>query len=271
MKKTNSTKFISAVTVLLIIIFSQVQIYSYPGGITGRTLKSSTSGCGSCHGTTATTDVIVTISGPDTLNTGQTGQYTLTVSKASKLGAGMDIAVRSGVLAPVSSNIHLTSGELTHNNNISMTNGSVTVNFSYTAPGTVTKDTIWATGLATNSNGNTSGDDWNWAISKRVVVRTPNGIKNISNETPKSFSLMQNYPNPFNPSTKIKFAVPKSSLVKLIVYDMGGREVESIVNGVLNAGVYEAEWMPNNLASGIYFYSLSTSDFTDTKRMILLK
>jgi hypothetical protein len=270
MKKTISIKFVSAVSVLLIMIFSQVLVYAYPGGITGRTLKTTTAGC-SCHNAAATTDVIVTISGPDTLNTGQTGQYSLTISKASKLGAGLDIAVRSGVLAPVSSNIHLSSGELTQNNNISMTNGSVTINFSYTAPSTVTKDTIWATGLATNSNSNTGGDDWNWANSKRVVVRIPSGIKNISTETPGNFSLMQNYPNPFNPSTKIKFTVPKNSFVKLSVYDMSGREVESIVNGVLNAGVYEAEWMPNNLASGIYLYSMKTADFAETKRMILLK
>lgn len=253
-----------------ILIFSQNILYAYPGGITGRTLKTTTTGC-SCHGSSANTGVTVTISGPDTLNTGQTGQYTLTISRSASLGAGLDVAVRSGVLAPVSSNIHLTSGELTHNNNISMTNGSVTVNFSYTAPSTSTVDTIWATGLATNSNGGSGGDYWNWANSKRVVVRSLTGVINISNETPGSFSLLQNYPNPFNPSTKIRFNVPKNSLVKLTVYDLSGKEVEVLVNGMLNTGEYEAEWMPHNLASGIYFYTLKSSDFTGTRRMVLTK
>lgn len=271
MKKIIDRKIFTAGLMVLIMLLSQVLLYAFPTGITGRTLKTTTNGCGSCHGPSANAEVIVTISGPDTLNTGQTGQYSLTISKASKLGAGLDIAVRSGVLNPVSSNIHVSNGELTHNNNISMTNGSVTVQFSYTAPSSATTDTIWATGLATNSNGNEGGDDWNWANRKRVIVRSTIGIKNISSETPGNFSLMQNYPNPFNPSTKILFNVPKNAFVKLSVYDMSGKEVEVIVNGELKAGKYEADWMPRNLASGIYFYSLNSSDFSETKRMVLAK
>jgi hypothetical protein len=264
-------KNIKAVSLaVFIVMFSQSILYAYPGGITGRTLKTTTSGC-SCHGNSANTGVTVTISGPDTLNTGQTGQYTLTISRSASLGAGLDVAVRSGVLAPVSSNIHLSSGELTQNNNISMTSGSVSVQFSYTAPSTATIDTVWSTGLATNSNGNTSGDFWNWANSKRIVVRTLTSITNISGNTPSSFSLEQNYPNPFNPSTMIKFAVPKNSAVKLSIYDMSGKEVAVIVNEVLGTGEYEISWYPKNLASGIYFYTLKSADFIETKRMVLTK
>ncbi len=97
------------------------------------------------------------------------------------------------------------------------------------------------------------------------------GITPISSEIPNKFSLSQNYPNPFNPVTNIHFAIPKSSFVKLIVYDMLGREVESLVNENLNAGTYNAEWNASNFSSGVYFYRLQTDRYTETKKMILVK
>ncbi len=99
----------------------------------------------------------------------------------------------------------------------------------------------------------------------------PNNINPISAEIPSGFSLHQNYPNPFNPTTKIKFAIPKSSLVKLTVYDILGRHVAELVNQSLNAGVYEYEWSGAELSSGIYFYKLSTHNYTETRRMVLVK
>jgi hypothetical protein len=259
------------VLAFIILCFYTISVYAFPGGITGRTLKTSTSGCGGCHGSTFNAEVSVVISGPDTLVTGQTSQYSLTITKASKLGAGLDIATRRGTLNPVSSNIHLSSGELTHNNDIPMTNGTVTVQFNFVAPGTAGADTIWATGIATNSNNGTGGDDWNWAISKKIVIRTPTAVKNISGEIPDNFLLKQNFPNPFNPSTKIQFNIPKNSFVKLSVFDVSGKEIEVLTNGELKAGKYEAEWNPRNFSSGIYFYNLSAADFSETKRMILVK
>ncbi len=108
-----------------------------------------------------------------------------------------------------------------------------------------------------------------------VILKTISGgtvvINNISYQTPTSFSLYQNYPNPFNPSTKIKFDIPKGSLVKLKVFDILGREVAELVNEKLNAGVYEYEWNGAGLTSGVYFYRLEAGEFTETKRMVLLK
>lgn len=86
-----------------------------------------------------------------------------------------------------------------------------------------------------------------------------------------SFSLSQNYPNPFNPSTKIKFDIPKGSLVKLKIYDILGREVATLVNEKLNPGTYEYEWNGIDLSSGIYFYKLEAENFIQTKRMVLVK
>lgn len=88
---------------------------------------------------------------------------------------------------------------------------------------------------------------------------------------PKTFELNQNYPNPFNPETKIKFALPKEGFVKLSVYDASGREIESLINQKLNAGTFEVTWNGANLSSGIYFYTLKTEGFSETKKMILVK
>jgi len=97
-------------------------------------------------------------------------------------------------------------------------------------------------------------------------------------ETPKKFGLMQNYPNPFNPSTTIKFDIPNvgtsrdlSPTVKLIVYDMLGREVKTLLNKSLQPGNYEVEFNGNELPNGIYFYKLTTDGFSQTRKMLLLK
>lgn len=94
---------------------------------------------------------------------------------------------------------------------------------------------------------------------------------NNSNEISQSFKLNQNYPNPFNPSTKINFEIPKSGLVTLKVYDITGKLVDVLLNENKNAGNYTLDFNGSNVSSGIYFYTLSTQDFTETKRMILLK
>jgi len=97
------------------------------------------------------------------------------------------------------------------------------------------------------------------------------GITNVSTEIPKEFSLSQNYPNPFNPVTNIEFAIPKPSMVKLVIYDIQGRIVETIVNGEFSAGTYKSDWNASNYSSGVYFYKLETEGFTETKKMLLVK
>ena len=92
-----------------------------------------------------------------------------------------------------------------------------------------------------------------------------------NNQTPDRYSLEQNYPNPFNPTTKIKFALPKAGLVSLKVYDMLGREVQTLINQQLNAGEFIADFDGANLSSGTYFYRLQVGDFVQIKKMVLLK
>jgi hypothetical protein len=88
---------------------------------------------------------------------------------------------------------------------------------------------------------------------------------------PSSYSLSQNYPNPFNPTTNVKFSILNSGDVKIVVYDVQGREVQTLVNERLNAGTYEVKFDGSSLNSGVYFYRLTTEGFTETKKMLLIK
>jgi hypothetical protein len=97
------------------------------------------------------------------------------------------------------------------------------------------------------------------------------GIKKISTEIPNNFSLSQNYPNPFNPNTIIGFQLPMLSNVKLIIYDVLGREIATLVNEQLKPGTYEITFDGADYPSGVYFYKLTTESFNQTKRMVLLK
>ncbi len=107
-----------------------------------------------------------------------------------------------------------------------------------------------------------------WFVSNEPITL---GLNNINTAIPQAISLHQNYPNPFNPATKIGFELPKSSFAKLVVYDITGREIETLVNEGLPAGTYEYEWDAVNLPSGVYFYKLSAGDFTETRKIILIK
>jgi hypothetical protein len=97
------------------------------------------------------------------------------------------------------------------------------------------------------------------------------GITQINSEIPVGYRLSQNYPNPFNPSTKISFALPKADHVKLVVFDVLGREAAILVNQFMNAGQWDVDFNAAGLTSGVYFYRLETGSFTETKKMLLIK
>jgi photosystem II stability/assembly factor-like uncharacterized protein len=108
-----------------------------------------------------------------------------------------------------------------------------------------------------------------------IILKTTNGgfigIPPISTEIPKDFTLYQNYPNPFNPTTNIKFSIPKAAFVTLAVYDMLGREIQTLVSENLSPATYEVKWDAAQFSSGIYFYKLLTSDFALVKKMSVIK
>lgn len=87
----------------------------------------------------------------------------------------------------------------------------------------------------------------------------------------KTYALVQNYPNPFNPTTTIKYQIPKNGLVTLKVYDILGSEVTTLVNEFKNIGRYEISFDASKLSSGVYIYRLTANDFSNSKKMILMK
>jgi len=99
----------------------------------------------------------------------------------------------------------------------------------------------------------------------------PTNITTVSSETPDKYVLNQNYPNPFNPSTQISFALPERNFVTLKIYDVLGKEVVTLVNEVKNAGTYKYDFNASGLSSGIYYYTISSGNFFQTKKMTLIK
>jgi len=108
-------------------------------------------------------------------------------------------------------------------------------------------------------------------LLKDAITLNPDISSNGVNDIKKQFTLNQNFPNPFNPKTTINFKLSHESFVKLVVYDILGREVSVLVNKELKAGLHDINFDASNLASGIYFYRLETSGFTDIKKMMLIK
>jgi photosystem II stability/assembly factor-like uncharacterized protein len=124
--------------------------------------------------------------------------------------------------------------------------------------------------------GASSGEIWYSILSPTTGITKNNG------EIPSKYNLYQNYPNPFNPSTTIKIDVPDIPLsrgvpaeqgvsVKLILYDILGRDIATLVNQYLKPGTYEITWDGSNYTSGIYFYKIIIGSYSETKRMVLLK
>lgn len=96
-------------------------------------------------------------------------------------------------------------------------------------------------------------------------------IKEPGNKISGKYVLYQNYPNPFNPTTKISFDIPKHGFVSLIIYDILGREISTLVNEELKQGKHDVLWNAENFASGVYFYKIKSGGFVETKRMLLIK
>lgn len=261
--------FSIAFILVLLHLISFETAFSYPTGIVGRTYKNGGLGC-SCHGN-LTPSVNVFIIGADSVAAGQTKTIRIKIQGGAAIAGGFNVAAKFGTLSVGSfPGIQLISGELTHTTPKLFSGDTVSWFFNYTAPPTPGYDTLYACGNSTNNNGQNTGDTWNFLIRMPVRIYQSVGIKNL-NEVATSFSLSQNYPNPFNPITNIKFSLPKDSRVKLVIYDLNGREVASLVNGYYAAGVYSYQFDASTLSSGVYFYRLDANGYSDIKKMTLVK
>jgi N-acetylneuraminic acid mutarotase len=132
---------------------------------------------------------------------------------------------------------------------------------------------IYAIGGVAGPQGSTyplaTMEEYNPALDPITLVE-------VDVKLPDKFTLKQNYPNPFNPTTTIKFSIPNVGnenvrSVKLIVYDMLGNEITTLVNEAKTTGIYEVEFDGNGLTSGIYFYQLKLGEYSTTKKMLLMK
>jgi endo-1,4-beta-xylanase len=103
------------------------------------------------------------------------------------------------------------------------------------------------------------------------IKNNPLGVEKTGSGIPKRFALEQNYPNPFNPSTSIRYTIPSTSRVTLRIFDVLGREVQTLVNTTQVPADYTVTFSAQKLASGVYFYRLDAGGFTETKKLMLLK
>ena len=108
-------------------------------------------------------------------------------------------------------------------------------------------------------------------VATVIITVEPSVITSVEDEQPVKFALGQNYPNPFNPVTTISFSLPSAEHTTLAVFDLLGRNVRTLVDGVLASGAHQVQLQANDLPSGIYFYRLTTPNNTATRRLTLVK
>jgi hypothetical protein len=149
-------------------------------------------------------------------------------------------------------------------------------------PGYISSNTIvpgqgyW---VKTNQNGKLILSSLQQIVSRnsiKIVATTekppqPPEVQTIGKEIPKEFALRQNYPNPFNPSTIISYQLPIDSYVKLKVYNLLGQEVAALVDREQFAGYHEAVWDASSFPSGVYYYQILASNFSNVKKMMMLR
>jgi hypothetical protein len=170
--------------------------------------------------------------------------------------------VSRGLVTPATGQLLNTTDDWTQGN-------AVTVPLNYVLPAGILEGNSKINIIVFKGGGSPSVDQHIQQSFKTSVTNTV-GIQN-QNQIAEEYSLDQNYPNPFNPSTNIKFSIPKDQNVSLKFYNSMGQEVATYVDGFMKAGVYNATFDGASLSSGIYFYTLQTSDFVETKKMMLVK
>jgi hypothetical protein len=198
----------------------------------------------------------ITINGPATYTANYKPQYLLILNSSVGNSFGGGQYYDSAVSFQFGVNTRFfTTGGLTYQFKGWTGSGSG----SYTSPDSTGLDTIRSIAIT------------NAIVEIARWVQIQVGVQNIGTEIPNEFKLYQNYPNPFNPVTNINFDVPKTGLVQIKVYDVLGKEVETLANEMLQPGRYKTSFDASKLSSGIYFYRINTNDFSDIKKMMVIK
>ena len=142
--------------------------------------------------------------------------------------------------------------------------------------------TLSENGLLTWTLGRNPQDQYNLSIyvsdgtdtvttTAIIEVEDVVSVSRIGLAIPDQYSLSHNYPNPFNPTTTIEFGLPERAKVKVSIYDLNGNLIETVLNKHKEAGFHRAVWHATGLPTGVYFYRIQTSNFTDVKKCILMK
>lgn len=113
--------------------------------------------------------------------------------------------------------------------------------------------------------------EFEYSDSIFVQVNFISGIERFDNSRPVNYHLTPNYPNPFNPVTNIRFTIPKASNVNISVFNSAGEKVAEVIDKYMAAGEYELNFNADGLSSGAYFYKLTAGDFTQIRKMLLIK
>jgi len=236
-----------------------------------------------CHTFEQDTSVVVWIEGPDTLQIGETGYYTMYLTGGPAEAGGYNVAGRFGEMNLVDTFSYqnpLALNELTQAFSLPFqtTEDTIFWNFGYTASDSSDDwDTIYSCAISLVWDSIPDPlDRWNFGPRFPVKILDPVTITLGEEETVSSHRLFQNYPNPFNPSTKIRFTIPQNERgeaqnVSLKVFDLLGNEVATLVNEEKPASEYEVTMDASALPSGIYIYKLQVGSIYLSKKMILLK
>ena len=274
------TIFVIMIFIFLVLIYENIQ--AFKDGIVGLTKKNGQSvGC-VCHQFKPNDTVSVVIAGPSAVNARDSAIYTLKIANGPHVAGGCDIAVSLGNIYTVSLDTSLRRAEpvpgagfeLTHRYPKLFKGDTLTFTFLYVAPDTPNViDTLFANGNSVNHDTTPDNDIWNYARNFTINITPTSAIINNTSLV-KSFELKQNYPNPFNPETRIEFTLNKSMNVSLLIYDANGKEIAKLINNKFySSGNYSLTFNSHqyNLTSEVYFYKLYSDNFSDLKKMILIK
>lgn len=226
--------------------------------INGRTGKSQSSGGCNCHGSSLTAGVVVTITGPQSVATGATNSYTVTVSGGpAASNGGFNLKATAGTLTAGANN-RVSGLEVTHNTNIVRS-----WTFSWKAPATAGPVSFYAIGLAADGGDDTAGDDWNFyggAVNTAFVINVAaaTGV----DDNPSLTWIAPPLPNPCTSATQITYSLASAAEVRLGIMDASGRLVRTLVQGARPAGRGSVRWdgradNGSRVPSGVYFAHLS--------------
>ncbi len=251
-----------------ILAISSITYYAYQTGITGRTRKTANNGC-YCHGVEPF-GAVVSINGPDTLQVGQTANFTLVITGGPLAAGGTNIAAKSGSLNTTDATLQKLNGELTHVSPLAAASGKVTFTFSYTAPAFEVKDTIFANGNSVNLSATPSGDNWNFAPAKAITILNAVPVELTSftaTITDNNISLNWITTTEVNNQgfevqrTDGKYKTPEEKQWLTVAY----------INGKGNSlEVNKYNFEDRNLTNGTYSYRIKQIDFEGTYKFYYL-